>query len=86
MDEYRGLDNCGNHYLCEGYNKVSDIVKTMRTYLSKTKDRITKSFEEHQAITELLKDGKLKAAKTVLKTQITRGDRASADLLKGIKL
>jgi DNA-binding GntR family transcriptional regulator len=80
------FNHCGNHYLCEGYNKVSDIVKTMRTYLSKTKDRITKSFEEHQAITGLLKDGKLKAAKTVLKTQITRGDRASADLLKGIKL
>lgn len=80
------FNHCGNHYLCEGYNKVSDIVKTMRTYLSKTKDRITKSFEEHQAITALLKDGKLKAAKTVLKTQITRGDRASADLLKGIKL
>ena len=80
------FNHCRNHYLCEGYNKVSDIVKTMRTYLSKTKHRITKSFEEHQAITELLKNGKLKAAKTVLKTQITRGDRASADLLKGVKL
>jgi len=70
----------------EGYNKVSDIIKTMRTYLSKSKDRITKSFEEHQAITELLKDGKLKSAKTLLKKQITRADRAYPDLLSSVKI
>ena len=80
------FNHCGNFYLCEGYNKVSDIIKTMRTYLSKSKDRITKSFEEHQAITELLKDGKLKSAKTLLKKQITRADRAYPDLLSSVKI
>lgn len=70
----------GNAYLQEGYQKVSDIVRTMRTHLSKRPERTAKSFEEHKAISALLREGKAKAAKTVLKRQITRG-RAYSDLV-----
>lgn len=73
--------NCGNSYLRDGYQKVSDIVRTMRMHLSKRPERIAKSFNEHQAITALLREGKVKAAKTVLKRQITRGERSYADLI-----
>ncbi len=71
---------CGNLYLQEGYQKVSDIVKTMRTHLSKRPERTSKSFAEHQEIVTCLREGKIKAAKNVLKRQITRGERSYADL------
>ena len=73
--------HCGNIYLQDGYQKVSDIVRTMRTHLSKHPERTAKSFEEHVAITTHLNEGKVKAAKTVLKRQITRGERSYADLI-----
>ena len=72
---------CGNSYLQDGYQKVGDIVQTMRTHLSKRSDRTTKSFKEHQAITALLSEGKVKAAKNTLKRQITRGERSYSDLV-----
>lgn len=72
--------HCGNSYLREGYQKVSDIVRTMRTHLSKTTERTAKSFSEHEAIALHLKEGKLTAARNVLKRQITRGERAYSDL------
>ncbi len=72
---------CGNVYLREGYQKVSDIVKTMRTYLSKQPERTSKSFKEHKEISSLLREGKTQAAKNVLNTQITRGVRAYSDLV-----
>ena len=76
--------SCGNSYLRDGYQKVSDIVQTMRTHLSKRSDRTTKSFKEHQAITSLLDEGKVKAATNTLKRQITRGERSYSDLV-GLK-
>jgi len=72
---------CGNSYLQDGYQKVSDIVQTMRMYLSKRSERTTKSFKEHQTITSLLCEGKLKAATNTLKRQITRGERSYSDLV-----
>ncbi|WP_170347552.1 GntR family transcriptional regulator [Ruegeria atlantica] len=73
--------SCGNSYLRDGYQKVSDIVQTMRTHLSKRSNRTKKSFKEHQAITSLLGEGKLKAATNTLKRQITRGERSYSDLV-----
>ncbi|MCP4886310.1 MAG: GntR family transcriptional regulator [Planctomycetaceae bacterium] len=73
--------HCGNTYLQEGYQKVGDIVGTMRTHLSKRPNRTAKSFAEHKAILNLLQEGKVKAAKTVLKRQITRGERSYSDFL-----
>ena len=72
---------CGNDYLQDGYRKVSDIVRTMRTHLSKRPQRIAKSFEEHEAITKHLDEGNVKAAKTILKRQITRGERFYSELV-----
>lgn len=72
---------CGNNYLREGYQKVSDIVRTMRTYLSRRSERTKKSFKEHEAILALLQEGKEKRAKDVLKRQITRGERSYSDLV-----
>ncbi|MDU8911910.1 GntR family transcriptional regulator [Aestuariicoccus sp. MJ-SS9] len=72
---------CDNNYLRQGYQKVSDIVQTMRTHLSQRPDRTAKSFEEHEAIAKLLSEGKVKSAQTVLKRQITRGERAYSDLV-----
>lgn len=73
--------HCENSYLRHGYQKVSDIVQTMRTHLSKRSDRTKKSFQEHQTITALLREGKAKAAKNTLKRQITRGERSYSDLV-----
>lgn len=90
FDQYLELDAdfhdaffkyCGNSYLQEGYQKVSDIVRTMRTHLSKRPERTAKSFKEHQAIATLLSEGKVKSAKNVLKRQITRGERSYSDLV-----
>ncbi|SLN66798.1 GntR family transcriptional regulator [Ruegeria meonggei] len=72
---------CENSYLRDGYQKVGDIVQTMRTHLSKRSDRTKKSFQEHQTITALLSVGKVKAAKNTLKRQITRGERSYSDLV-----
>lgn len=89
FDDYLELDavfhdalfkHCGNIYLREGYQKVSDIVRTMRTHLSKRPERTAKSFSEHEAITTLLSEGKVKSAKNCLKQQITRGERSYSDL------
>jgi DNA-binding GntR family transcriptional regulator len=76
--------HCGNSYLREGYQKVSDIVRTMRTHLSKRPERTAKSFKEHEVIMKLLSEGKVKSAKNILKRQITRGERSYSDLI-GIK-
>ncbi|WP_282153118.1 GntR family transcriptional regulator [Ruegeria atlantica] len=73
--------HCGNIYLRDGYQKVSDIVRTMRTYLSKRPDRTAKSLKEHDAITAHLREGKVKAAKNILSRQITRGERSYSDLV-----
>lgn len=72
---------CGNNYLWDGYQRVSDIVKTMRTYLSARPDRTEKSFQEHKAIVLHLLYGNIPAAKGVLKRQITRGERSYSDLV-----
>ena len=71
---------CGNTNLKDRYRKVSDKVRTMRTHLSKRPERTDKSFEEHKEITRHLNEGNVKAAKTVLKRQITRGERSYSDL------
>ncbi|MGC3940815.1 GntR family transcriptional regulator [Roseobacter sp. EG26] len=76
--------HCGNNYLRDGYQKVGDIVRTMRTYLSRRSERTAKSFKEHEAIAALLHEGKVKPAKDVLKRQITRGERSYSDLI-GVK-
>lgn len=72
--------NCGNEFLHEGYRTVRDMVATMRTHLSKRPDRTAKSLLEHQNVLEFLKAGQATKAKSVLKKQITRGERAYADL------
>lgn len=73
--------HCSNSYLQDGYQNVSDIVRTMRTHLSKRPERIEKSFKEHAAITKHLREGKVNPANTVLKRQITRGERSYSDLI-----
>jgi DNA-binding GntR family transcriptional regulator len=72
---------CGNHYLQEGYQKVGDIVRTMRTHLSKQSERTEKSFAEHEAIVTHLDEGRFDTALAVLKRQITRGERSYSDLI-----
>ncbi len=90
FDRYLALDadfhgvffkHCGNTYLRDGYQKVSDMVRTMRTHLSKRPERTSKSFNEHQAILSHLIERKVGASKTVLKRQITRGERSYTDLI-----
>lgn len=75
------FEHGGNRYLQDGYQSVSDIVRTMRTHLSKRPERTAKSLKEHQAIVKHLREGKVKAANTVLKRQITRGERSYSDLI-----
>ncbi len=70
----------GNDFLHAGYKTVRDMVSTMRTHLSKKTDRTSKSFAEHQSILALLEAGNISKAKAVLRKQITRGERAYADL------
>lgn len=73
--------HCGNVYLKEGYQKASDIVKTMRTYLSKRPERTEKSLSEHKEISLLLRGGNIEVAKNVLDTHINRGVRSYSDLV-----
>lgn len=73
--------HCENKYLRDGYKKVSDIVRTMRTYLSRRDERTAKSFKEHEGILVLLQEGRVKPAKDLLKRQITRGERSYSDLV-----
>ncbi|WP_171180787.1 GntR family transcriptional regulator [Ruegeria sp. HKCCD8929] len=73
--------HCENSYLRDGYQKVGDIVQTMRTHLSKRSEQTAKSFAEHEAIVTFLCEGKVKAAKNTLKRQITRGERSYSDLV-----
>ena len=72
---------CGNKYLSDGYRQVSDVVATMRTYLSKRPDRTAKSFCEHKAILKHLEAGDLASALDVLERQVTRGERSYIDLV-----
>ncbi len=72
--------HCGNDFLHDGYRSVSDIVATLRTHLSQAPDRTKKSFEEHLRILQLVGDGQIAKAKTVLRKQITRGERAYSEL------
>ncbi|WP_239059644.1 GntR family transcriptional regulator [Ruegeria sp. PrR005] len=74
------FNHCGNAYLSEGYRKVGDIVRTMRTHLSKGPQRTDKSRAEHEEIVRLLRTRQIDSAKEVLHTQITRGERAYSDL------
>ena len=72
--------HCGNAYLADGYKKVGDVVRTMRTYLSLRPHRTDKSFEEHESILQFLEARDIDAAKAVLETQIKRGEHAYQDL------
>lgn len=74
------FQHSGNIYLRDGYQRVSDIVKTMRTHLSARPDRTEKSFQEHEAILLRLREGNMAAATDVLKRQINRGERSYSDL------
>lgn len=74
------FQHSGNIYLRDGYQRVSDIVKTMRTHLSARPDRTEKSFQEHEAILLRLREGNIAAATDVLKRQINRGERSYSDL------
>ncbi len=74
------FQHCGNRYLQDGYQRVSDVVKTMRTHLSARPDRTEKSFQEHEAILMHLRQADIPSATNVLKQQITRGERSYSDL------
>lgn len=74
------FEHCGNEFLHNGYGTVRDIVATMRTHLSKHPDRTAKSYAEHASILEAVNTGNITKVKSVLKKQITRGERAYADL------
>ena len=76
------FNHCRNEYLSEGYRKVGDIVRTMRTHLSKGPQRTDKSLGEHELIVKNLSDGRIDNAKEVLERQITRGERAYAELTR----
>ncbi|MEL7345832.1 MAG: GntR family transcriptional regulator [Pseudomonadota bacterium] len=89
FQKYLGLDSafhetffkhCGNEYLADGYKKVDDVVRTMRTHLSLRPERTDKSYEEHESILRGLASGDVDAAKAVLDTHIRRGERAYQDL------
>ena len=71
---------CGNEFLHNGYRTVRDMVATLRTHLSQRPERTDKSFQEHQCILAFTKAGQMAKAKAVLRKQITRGERAYADL------
>lgn len=73
--------HCENEFLHGGYRTVRDIVATMRTHLSKTPARTAKSFCEHKDILDSIRDDQISKVREVLKTQITRGERAYSDLV-----
>jgi DNA-binding GntR family transcriptional regulator len=72
--------HCGNRFLHQGYGSVADVIATLRTHLSKAPGRTRKSFDEHTKIFQMVRDGSFDNAKTVLKKQVTRGERAYSEL------
>ena len=93
MDEYLKLDtryhetifrHCGNYYFEDGYKLVSGKIAALRKHLSLHPTHTEKSFQEHFKMAELLREGKVKEAKSLLERHVTRGERSYADTVKDI--
>ena len=63
---------CGNAYLSETYALHVGKIAALRTHLAVKPDHTERSYEEHRAMLELLRDGKLDAALDVLDKHIAR--------------
>ncbi len=93
VSEYLSLDSsyhdaffkhCDNKYLIDGYRLISGKISALRTHLSQHPSHTDKSFEEHQQIASLLKEGNLQEVKTILLRHVTRGERTYAEGIEDI--
>ena len=66
---------CDNHYLAESYRLIEAKVSAIRTYLGKDRIQTTKSFEEHGEMIEVLREGRVEDAITILDFHIGRYHR-----------
>lgn len=66
---------CDNQYLAESYRLIEAKVSAIRTYLGRDRIQTTKSFEEHGEMIEVLREGKIEAAITILDFHIGRYHR-----------
>ena len=63
---------CGNGYLSETYALHVGKIAALRTHLAVKPDHTERSYEEHQRMLHLLRDGQLESALAVLDTHIAR--------------
>jgi len=75
---------CENRFLMDGYQAISGKVAALRTHLSQHPTHTDKSNGEHVQIVNLLKDGDIRKAKSILKSHVTRGERTYADGIEDI--
>lgn len=79
IPEYLSLDNqyhevmvslCGNTYFQESYDLISSRMATARNHMGGNNEHMNRSFKQHIAIVEYLKNGKLDAAQNELKIHV----------------
>lgn len=78
------VERCDNLYLIEGYQAITGRAAALRTHLSQHPTHTDKSMQEHRVMVDLLGQGDLAGAKTVLKQHVTRGERTYADGIEDI--
>nr|WP_321454671.1 GntR family transcriptional regulator [uncultured Cohaesibacter sp.] len=66
---------CDNQYLSESYRLIEAKVSAIRTYLGKDRVQTTKSFEEHGEMIEVLREGRIEEAISILDFHIGRYHR-----------
>lgn len=79
IPEYLSLDNqyhqvmvssCGNPYFQESYDLISSRMATARNHMGGNNEHMTRSFNQHIAIVDYLKNGKLEEAQDELKSHV----------------
>lgn len=64
--------HCGNHYLSESYARYVGKIAALRTHLAVKPQHTQLSFEEHERLRDIFRDGSLEEAESVLSAHIAR--------------
>jgi DNA-binding GntR family transcriptional regulator len=64
------FDHCNNQYLVEAYQLIAGKMAALRTRLSSSPDHVRKSYDEHLRIAQLVQDGDVDMAISILEGHI----------------
>jgi DNA-binding GntR family transcriptional regulator len=76
--------HCGNHYLSESYARYLGKIAALRTHLAVKPLHTQLSFEEHERIRDILREGSLEEAEAVLLAHIARTRTTYSEEVKDI--